>query len=184
MKSGGQVQEIAQDLAAVLAGDTLRMELDSEHRAVAVLNGHDEPIVTLRADLEVGGRACSLDDERVIARRLKGSVQAAEEPARTMRNARDLAVHRRWRAHDVAAESLPNRLMPETYAKHRRRFAGRADEVEAHARLVGRARPGRKHDRVRFRGERVRDCDLIVAPHGHFGAQLAEVMDEVEGEAV
>jgi hypothetical protein len=52
MKGGRQVQEIAQDLPPVLAGDALRMELDSENRAVAVLNAHDEPIVAFGGDLE------------------------------------------------------------------------------------------------------------------------------------
>ena len=184
MKGVGQVEEIAQDLPAMLARDAFRMKLHPECRAVTVLNAHDEPVVALRADLELGGRARSLDDERVIARRRKGAVQTAEEPARIVRNARHLAVHRRWRAHNVAAERLPDRLMAEADPEHRRRFARRADEIETDARFVRRARTGRENDGVRLVGERVRDRDLIVAPHRHVRAQLAKVMDEVEGEAV
>ena len=57
MKGVGQVEEIAQDLPAVLAGDALRVELHPECRTINVLNAHDEPLVVLRADLEFGGRA-------------------------------------------------------------------------------------------------------------------------------
>ena len=32
--------------------------------------------------------------------------------------------------------------------------------------------------------ERLVDADLVVAPHRHVGAELAEIMDEIEGEAV
>ena len=57
MKALGEVQKIAQDLAAVLAGDALGMKLHPECRAVAMLNAHDDPIVGLGAHLELGGRA-------------------------------------------------------------------------------------------------------------------------------
>jgi len=57
MKGLGEIQEIAQDLAAVLAGDALRMKLHPKCRTINVLNPHDEPVVALRADLELGGRA-------------------------------------------------------------------------------------------------------------------------------
>ncbi len=147
-------------------------------------NAHDESLVALRADLEFGGRARSLDDERVVAGGGEGAVQTAKESARIVRNARHLAVHRRWRAHDVAAERLPDRLMAKADAKHRRRFARRADEIETDARFVRRAGAGREDDRVRLVGEHIGDGDLIVAPHRHVRPQLAKVMDEVEGEAV
>ena len=57
MKSGGQVQEIAQDLTAVLARDALRVELHAISRALAVGDRHDEAIVGLSADFEFGGDA-------------------------------------------------------------------------------------------------------------------------------
>src|SRR6202044_3824248 len=114
----------------------------------------------------------------------KGSVQTAEEAARIVRNARHLAVHRRWRPNNVAAKRLPDRLMTEADPEYRRRFAAHANEVETDAGFVRRARAGRENNGVRLVAERVRDRDLIVAPHRHVRAQLAQVMDEVEGEAV
>ena len=41
----------------MLAGDALRMELHPEGRAVNVLNTHDQPVIALRTDLELGGCA-------------------------------------------------------------------------------------------------------------------------------
>ena len=41
----------------------------------------------------------------------------------------------------LAAKRLTDRLMAEAYAENGRRFAGRAHEIEADARLVGGARP-------------------------------------------
>src|ERR1700748_432735 len=113
MKGVGQVEEIAQDLPAVLARDALRVELHAECRTVTMLNPHDEAFVALGADFELSRRTRTFNDERVIARRRKGSVQTAEETTRIMRNARHFAVHRRWRAHDLAAKRLPDRLMAE-----------------------------------------------------------------------
>src|SRR5579872_1317545 len=136
MKGLGQVQEIAQDLPAMLAGDALRVELNPVRRTLPMLDAHDKPLVALGADLEFGGRARPLDDERMIAGGGKGSVQAAEEPARIVRNARRLAVHRRGRAHNLGPERLTDRLMAEADPEHRRRFARLAHEVETDPRLV------------------------------------------------
>ena len=95
MKGIGQVEKITQDLPAMLARNAFRMKLYAERRAVSMLDPHDEAIIALGADLELGRRARSLDDQRVIARRSKRAVQAAEEPARIVRDARHFAVHRR-----------------------------------------------------------------------------------------
>ena len=57
MKDLGEIQKIAQNLPAVLAGDALWMKLHPKRRAVTVLNAHDDPVVGLRAHLELVGRA-------------------------------------------------------------------------------------------------------------------------------
>src|SRR3954447_24013622 len=108
----------------------------------------------------------------------EGAVQAPKESARIVRNPRRLAMHRRGGAHDVAAERLADRLMAETNTEHRRGLARGADKVETDARFVRRAGTRRKDDGVRLVGQRVRDRDLVVAPHGHVRAELAKVMDE------
>src|ERR1700729_4601426 len=93
-------------------------------------------------------------------------------------------MHWRWRAHNIAAKRLSDRLMAEADPEHWRRFARRANEIETDARFVRRARPRGEDDGVRLVGERVCDRDLVVAPHRHIRAQLAKVVDEVEREAV
>src|SRR3984957_13389802 len=93
-------------------------------------------------------------------------------------------MHRRWRAHNIAAKGLSNRLMAKADPEHWRRSARRANEIETDARFVRRARPGGEDDGVRLVGERVSDRDLVVAPNRHIRAQLAKVVDEIEREAV
>src|ERR1700748_1867996 len=80
MKGVGQVEEIAQDLPAVLARDALRVELHAECRAVTMLNPHDEAFVALGADFKLSRRTRTLNDERERARRRKGSVQTPKRP--------------------------------------------------------------------------------------------------------
>ena len=63
----------------------------------------------------------------------------------------DLAVHRRRRADDLAAERLADRLMAEADAEDRELAGGGGDQVEADAGLVRRARAGGQHDRFGLR---------------------------------
>src|SRR6185437_15066834 len=112
----------------------------------------------------------------MITGRGEGPVQTAKDPARIVRNARNLAMHWRRRPHD--------RLMAQADPKHWRRLARGADKIETDARFVRGAWTRGEDDGVRLVGERVCDRDLIVAPHRHVRAQFAQVVDEVEREAV
>src|SRR5208337_3183532 len=184
MKSGGQVEEIAQDPMSVLARDAFGMELHAVYGAVAVRHRHDQPVVGFGGHLELVRRGRALDDERMIARRLERPVEPAKDSSGVVLDARDLAMHGDWRPHHLAAEGLPDRLMAEADAEERRRLARRPHEVEADARLVRRAGTGRENDRVRLRGQSLLHADLIVPPHRDVCAELAEIVDEVEREAV
>ena len=93
-------------------------------------------------------------------------------------------MHRHRRAHHVAAEGLADRLLAEADAEHRNGRRGLVDQIEADAGLVRRAGAGREHDRVRIGGDHVARGHLVVAMHGDLRPQLAEIVDEVEGEAV
>ena len=77
-------------------------------------------------------------------------VQTAEEPARIVRNAGYLAMHRRWRAYNISAKRLSDRLMAKADPEHWRRFTGRANEIDTNARFVRRARPRGEDDGVRL----------------------------------
>src|SRR5271166_3741544 len=180
----GQVEEVAQDLTAVLARDALGVELDAVDRTVPVGDRHDEAVVGLGADLELRRRGRSVDDERMVARRLERPVEPAKDAAGVVRDARHLAMHRGARPHDVAAERLPDRLVTEADAEDWGRVARGAHEVETDARLVRRAGAGREDNCVRLPRKSVLDADLVVSPHSYVRAQLAEIVDEVEREAV
>jgi hypothetical protein len=59
-----------------------------------------------------------------------------------------------------------------------------ADRVDADARLGRRTRPGRQHQLPRLQRRDPFQRDLVVAEHPHLGAELTEVLHQVEGEAV
>ncbi len=60
----------------------------------------------------------------------------------------------------------------------------RAIEAQRHTGLVGRAGPGRDADVLRRQTLDLVERDLVVAMHPHLLAQLAEVLDQVVGEAI
>ena len=74
--------------------------------------------------------------------------------------------------------------MAEADAEDRNGRGSLGDQIEADAGLVRRAGAGRQHDRVGLRRQHVGDRDLVVAMHDDIRPQPAQVMDEVEGEAV
>ena len=96
----------------------------------------------------------------------------------------DLAVHRGGRADDVAAECLADRLMAEADAEDRDSPRGGGDEVQADAGLVRSAGTGGEHDRFRLAREGVAYGELVVAHDLAPGANVAQEVDEVEGEAI
>src|SRR3981189_1973709 len=95
-----------------------------------------------------------------------------------------LAMPRTGRAHDAAPESLADRLMAETDAEDRNAARGLFYQVQADAGLVRGAGAGRQHDRLGTGGEHRVGGDLVVAPDSDLRSQPAQIMDEVEGEAV
>jgi hypothetical protein len=58
------------------------------------------------------------------------------------------------------------------------------DQRQADAGAVGVAGAGRQHDRRGVHRHRLLHVDFVVAAHHHLRAELAEVVDEVVGEAV
>src|SRR5258708_34057309 len=68
------------------------MELDAEHRPLAVAHGHDHAVVGLRLDREAVGQRDPLHAERAVARRPHGRRAALEQPAPRVTHLADLAV--------------------------------------------------------------------------------------------
>ena len=112
------------------------------------------------------------------------SVDAAKYSVPAVADFRKLAVDRDRRAHDFCTERLADRLMAEAYAKDRHALRGPLDQIEANSRFVRRAGTGREHDRVRIGREHVGARELVIAVHGDFRPKLAQVVDEVEAEAI
>src|SRR5271165_407323 len=94
-EGGGEVEEVAQDGAAVFARDALRVKLDAVNRPLAMLDRHDEALVALGRHLKRVRRGRALDHQRMVARGLEGAIDAAKDAAGVMGDARGLAVHGR-----------------------------------------------------------------------------------------
>ena len=95
-------------------------------------------------------------------------------------------MHRQGRAHDFAAESLPDGLMAEADAEDRNLRAAacsiRSRQMPASFGVQG---PGDSTIASGSAAKHVRDGrNLVVAMHNDVRPQPAQVMDEVEGEAV
>src|SRR4029079_3238804 len=99
---------------AVLGGNALRMEFHAVHRQMRVGESHDQPVIGFGDHVQLGGPAGAIDHERMVARRLERTTNAAEHAAAAMLDGGKLAVDRHRRAYDLATEGLSDRLMAET----------------------------------------------------------------------
>jgi len=95
-----------------------------------------------------------------------------------------LAVYLSGRAYHFAAERVTDRLMAEANTEDWDCRAGLRDQVEADARFLGRAGTGRQHYGIGIGIDHRVARHLVVAAHVDVGAQFAEIMHQVKGEAV
>ena len=94
-----------------------------------------------------------------------------------------MSARRRCTNH-FAAESLADRLMAEADAENWNGLCRLADELETDAGFVRRAGAGRQHDRIGLRRYHVGARGLVISTHDDIRPQAAQVMVQVEGEAV
>src|SRR5947209_17050447 len=113
------------------------------YRMRRMRQAHDEPVVGFRRDLEWLRQVLALNNERMVARRKERAVDAAEYRAALMADDRAFAVHRDGCTRDDAAICFADRLVAKAHTEDRHLSARLSDEIEADARLVRRARPGR-----------------------------------------
>ena len=130
------------------------------------------------------GQRLALDRERVIADHREALRQRGVDAAAVVAQHIGLAVHQAPRADDLAAERRADRLVAEADAEDRQLAGELADRVDADAGLGRRARARREHERVGAQRADAGDIDLVVANHAHVFSQLAEVLDQIEREAV
>ena len=105
----------------MLGGDALRMELHAVHGKRAMGKPHDHAVMGLRRHRQIVRQARAFDHERMVARGLEWGIDAAKHAFTLVLDLGQLAVDLNWGAHDLAAESLPDRLMAETDTQQRYR---------------------------------------------------------------
>jgi hypothetical protein len=170
---------------AFLGGDALGMELHAEDRQRLVLQAHDDAVVGGRGDLQLVVReARRIEGQGMVARRGERGGQAGEDAAPLVAHLAQLAVHRRRRAHHLAAEVLADRLVAETHTKDRHLAGGRGDRVQADAGAVRVAGAWRNDDALGLERHDFRRSDLVVAAHLDLRPQFPQEVEEVVGEAV
>src|SRR5690348_1636129 len=180
----GDFKKVFQEQMTVLGGDAFRMKLHAVDRHLPMGEPHHQTVVGFGGHFKLARQRLALDHQRMIARGFEWRVDAAKDAAAIVLDFGKLAVHRHRCAHDLAAESLADRLVAEANAEDRDARRRGGDQVEADAGLVRRARAGREHDGVRLGGDHGARRHLIVTMHLDLGPELAEIVHEVEGEAV
>src|SRR5687768_10620265 len=168
----------------MLGEQRLGVELHALHRQAAVAQPHDLAVLGFGADLEARGQSLALDDQRVVTGGHKTILQLGENPPAIMLDARNLAVHHLLRAHHLAAERLSDRLVAKAYTEDRYPAGQPLDGGERHPGLVRRTRAWREHDMRRRERLDLRYVELVVAHYAHVGAELPEVLHQVEGERI
>ena len=85
---------------------------------------------------------------------------------------------------DPAAVDVADDLVAEADAEDGQLGPEVADDVDREPGVAGMPRPRRDHHPVRVEGAHVGDGPGVVAPHHRLGAQLPQVLDQVEDERV
>ncbi len=164
------------------------MELHAFDRIPLVAQAHDHGgavgLLGARRDLQLARQVAFRHDERVVARRRERLRQAAKDGAVVVLHLAGLAVHERFGAHHFSAESRADGLMPQTHAEDGRAASHPADQFDADARILRRARAGRDDDALRAQRFHLGHAHLVVAAHIHLRPQFTEILDEVVGEGI
>ncbi len=176
-----ELVEVLEQLASVLCRDRLRMELHAPQRTAAVFDAHHHAIVGPGAHVAVLSEA-AVDRERVVAHHREVLRDAVEQPAAVVLDGAQAAMHDHRRAAHRAVEQVPEALVAEAHAEHRR-LAG-AQDVRAHAEVVpalGAPGAGREHDRVEVPARQRSPGDGVVADDdrlfaGDGGEQVVDVV--------
>jgi len=95
-----------------------------------------------------------------------------------------LAMHKMSGANHAAAKGFPDCLVTEADPKHWNFSCEAADQIDADARVMRRARTGGNDNPLRPQVLDLVDRDLIVAANLDLRAQLADVLNEVVSERI
>ncbi|KAJ8518984.1 hypothetical protein ON010_g18135 [Phytophthora cinnamomi] len=171
------VEEVLDELEAVLREDALRVELPTLDLVLLVPHAHDHVgALDGGRDLEHVGQRLGQPHERVVADGLELGRHALEQALAVVHHDGRLAVHDLAGVVHCAAEDLEHALVAQTHARDGDLAGERADHVARHARVLGVARPGRDHDAVGLHLADLVQRDLVVAPHLHMRPELGHVL--------
>jgi len=168
----------------MLGGDAFRVKLHAVHTQFPVADPLNDPVSTGRRDLKAIGNLSGINGQGMIAGRLEGIGHTGKHACSGVRYFADLAVHGFRRTHDLAAEHLTNALIAEAHTKQRNAPGGFLDQLQTNPRRIGVARAGGYDDAVRRQSDHLIGTERIVAVHDNLHAQLADVVEQVVGEAV
>ena len=130
----------------------------------------------------------AVDHQRVVAVDRELPWQAGKHALLVGADDAGLAVHLRLRADDGRAKRRANGLVAQAHAQDRQLAGKVPDGGHRHARLARRAGAGADAQARELPGLEARvqlvQRHLVVAQRDHLGAQLAEILHDVEGEAV
>src|SRR3990172_630382 len=102
---------------------------------------HDLAFLCLGADLKTGRQRLPLHEERVITSRLERVEEMPEDRSSVMVDHGNLSMHQPPRAHDLASERLPDRLMAQTDPQDRDLAGKTLDHVHRDSGFLRRAGP-------------------------------------------
>src|SRR5258708_40311911 len=168
----GDLEEVLQQLVAALGGDRFGVELSPMPRPAAVREAHDLIVLGPSGDFEFIWQTVSRHRQAVIAGGDETVRHACKEALTPMPDGARLAMHDRVRMDHLASKGLADGLMSQAYPKNWQAGRGDRDELQAHAGLVGRARPWREHHSARTQGEGLAGAPDVVALHARFSPQL------------
>src|SRR6266404_1554021 len=147
---------------------------EAHHDAVFGFSGRDE---TIR-------QAFALDGQRMITRRGEGVGNILENSLTAVLQRGEFAMHGQGCPHDAPAKGLADRLMAEAYAQDRQLARRCLDQIQADPGPVGVARARRENDALGPHRQHIGGRQLVVATNLDAGAELAQEVVEVVGEAV
>src|SRR6266487_6705458 len=147
-------------------------------------HAHDLAVLGLCGNLEALGQGRAANRQRMVTRCHERARQSTKHAEAGMADRRGFSVDDFTRVHNLAAESLADRLMAEAHAQYRDPAGKLAYHSERDPRFIGSTGPGRNDDAFRSHRGDVRRRDLVVAKHPDVRAQFAQILHQIPGEGI
>jgi hypothetical protein len=140
------LQKVSDQPFPGIGKNALRVKLHAFHRELLVAQAHDGAGSVFLggpgAHFQLLRKILLFHDQRVIPGRCHRSRQSAEDSFAIMRDFAGFAVHQVRRAHHLAAECLADGLVPQANAEYGNFAREVADQIDADAGILRRARAG------------------------------------------